>query len=231
MLKSPDGSQRQELAVAGFYWLMTHAMALLLRLFGRWEIRGAERVPASGPLIVASNHLNNTDPPLLAASLPRRIHFMTKQELCDVPVGGFFIRLFGAFPVRRFEADLRALRVAQRLLASGRVIGMFPEGHRSPTASLQRAHPGTALLALRTRTPILPVAVTGTEQIRSLRVLLQRPRITVTIGEPFTLPGEGRLTSERVTAASDEIMRQIAALLPKPYRGVYQDIYDRGEVQ
>jgi len=222
MLQRPDGSRRHEIVVAAFYWLMTRAMALVLRLFGRWEIRGAERVPLHGPLIIASNHLNNADPPLLGASLPRRVHFMAKQELCDVLVGGFFIRLFGAFPVRRFEADLRALRVAQRLLASGRVVGMFPEGHRSPTASMQQAHPGTALLALRARAPILPVAITGTERIHSPRILLQRPAITVTIGEPFTLPAEGRLTAERVASASDEIMRRIAAMLPESYRGVYR---------
>jgi 1-acyl-sn-glycerol-3-phosphate acyltransferase len=231
MLKDAAAARAREWATAAFYWFMTRSMALVLRIFGRWEVRGAERMPAAGPLLVASNHLNNADPPLLGASFPRRIHFMAKQELLDVPLGGFFIRLFGAFPVRRDEADLRALRVAQRLLASGRVIGMFPEGHRSPTSTLQRAHPGTALLALRTGTPILPVAITGTEQIDTPRILLKRPRITVTVGEPFAFPAERRITSARVSAASDEIMQHIAALLPKSYRGVYsgEEVQEHGD--
>ncbi|MGI8552365.1 MAG: lysophospholipid acyltransferase family protein [Dehalococcoidia bacterium] len=211
------------LVESGFYWLMTRATATVVWTFGRWRVSGAERVPASGPLIVVSNHLNNADPPLLGASVPRRIHFMAKHELFAVPVGGFFIQLFGAFPVRRFEADLKALRAAQRLLADGEVIGMFPEGHRSQGAGMIRAHPGTALLALRSGAPVLPVAITGSELIRGPRVLLQRPRISVTIGEPFLLKADGRLTSERVASASEEIMIHIAAMLPIRYRGVYSE--------
>lgn len=212
---------------ARFYRLVSRTMALVLWTFGRWHVCGARRMPASGPLIVVSNHLNLADPPLLAASLPRRIHFMAKQELFDVPVGGFFVGLFGAFPVRRFEADLKALRTAQRLLEAGEVVGMFPEGHRSEAASMIRAHPGTALLALRSGAPVLPVAITGTEGVRSWRILLLRPRITVAVGEPFVLLREGRVTSERVAEATDEIMRRIASLLPISYQGVYSEERER----
>jgi len=210
------------LVLALFYRMMTRLMALLLWTCGRWEVEGAERMPASGPVILVSNHLHNADPPLLGASLPRRIHFMAKQELFDVPVGGFLVWTFGAFPVRRFEADVQAFRAARRLLQHGAVIGMFPEGHRSRQASLIKAHPGTALLALRSGAPVLPVAITGTERIRGPRILLQRPRITVTVGEPFVLPAEGHVTAVEVAAATDEIMRRVAALLPESFRGVYR---------
>jgi 1-acyl-sn-glycerol-3-phosphate acyltransferase len=205
-----------------FYWLMTRLMRLVVWTFGRYEVAGNERVPTDGPLIVVSNHLNNADPPLLGAAIPRRIHFMAKQELFDSRFG-WAMRWFGAFPVRRFEADLAALRAAQGILKEGEAIGMFPEGHRSRTGGMGPPHPGTALIALRTGAPLLPVGITGTERIRTPLVLLQQPRIRVVIGEPFTLAQTRRISAEQVQAGTDEIMRRIAALLPPSYRGQYAD--------
>jgi 1-acyl-sn-glycerol-3-phosphate acyltransferase len=204
-----------------FYVLMTWLMATALRLFARWQVTGRANVPASGPLLVVSNHLNLADPPLLAASLPRRIRFMAKQELFDTRLAGFFIGLYGALPVRRDAGDLRALRTAGRLLDEGGVLGMFPEGHRSNGAGLLPAHPGTALLALRSGATILPVGITGSEQIRSARVLVQRPHISVTIGKPIKLDVPARISAAAVQTASDQIMRSIASLLPDTYRGAY----------
>jgi 1-acyl-sn-glycerol-3-phosphate acyltransferase len=171
-------------------------------------------------LIVVANHLSLIDPPLLAASLPRRLRFMAKQELFESR-GGVFVRLFGAFPVRRFQADRQALRQARSLLENGEAVAMFPEGHRSDGNGMIAAHPGTALIALQSGAPVLPVAITGSEQIRSLRFILQHPRITVTVGEPFVLPRTGRIDSGAVEEAGLLIMRSIAELLPPSYRGVY----------
>lgn len=207
----------------GFYWLMTRLLWLAVWTFGRYEVTGRERVPPSAPLLVVANHLNIADPPLLGAAIPRPIHFMAKRELFDKRLSGFFIRLFGAFPVRRFEADLQALREAQRILQGGGVIGMFPEGHRSRGRGLQRPFPGTALIALRTGATILPVGITGTEAITTPLVLLKKPPVRVIIGEPFTLPRTRRITAEAVRAGADEIMLRIAALLPLQYRGLYAD--------
>lgn len=204
-----------------FYWFITQLMTMVVWTFGRYEVTGRGRVPADGPLIVVANHLNNADPPLLGAALSRPVHFMAKQELFDKRPWSVFIRWFGAFPVRRFEADLAALREAQRLLASGAAIGMFPEGHRSHGKGMQPPYPGTALIALRTGATILPVGITGTEAVSSPAVLLHRPTIRVMIGEPFSFPREGRITAEAVRSGGDEIMRRIAQLLPPRYQGVY----------
>ncbi|MFN8559457.1 MAG: lysophospholipid acyltransferase family protein [Dehalococcoidia bacterium] len=204
-----------------FYWKMTRLMLLVVWIFGRYEVVGRSRVPRRGPLLVVANHLNNADPPLLGAAVPRTIRFMAKQELFDAPVFGFFVRLFGAFPVRRFEADLQALREAQAILNAGGVIGMFPEGHRSHGKGLQRPFPGTALIALRTGVTILPVGITGTESVTDLGVLLRNPLVRVVIGEPFTLARPSRINAASVRAAGEEIMERIAELLPPRYRGVY----------
>jgi 1-acyl-sn-glycerol-3-phosphate acyltransferase len=214
--------ERGTLRHRAFYWLTTRLMRVVVWTFGRYQVVGVERVPKEGPLIVVSNHLNNADPPLLGAAIPRRIHFMAKQELFDSPFG-WAMRWFGAFPVRRFEADLAALRAAQGILKEGDVIGMFPEGHRSRTGGMGPPHPGTALIALRTGAPLLPVAITGTERIRTPRVLLQSPRIRVVIGEPFSLPQARRISADQVREGTEEIMRRIAALLPPSYRGQYAD--------
>ncbi len=212
-------------AERAFYRLVVVAMHIVVSVvtLGGYAVQGRRHVPHDGGLIVVANHLNNADPPLLAAAIPRRIHFMAKQELFDQKPWGFFIRLFGAFPVRRFEADVNALRTAQRYLAAGDAIGMFPEGHRSRNGGLQTLFPGTAVIALRTGAALLPVAITGTEAVRSPKVLIARPRITVTIGEPFALGKPQRVTSEAVREGTEEIMRRIAALLPPTYHGVYAE--------
>jgi 1-acyl-sn-glycerol-3-phosphate acyltransferase len=205
-----------------FYRLMTGAMGAVVTVVGRYQVVGRQGVPRGGPLIVVSNHLNNADPPLLGAATGLRIRFMAKQELFQTKAGIFY-RWFGAFPVRRFEADLAALRQAQAILKEGGVLGMFPEGHRSHGNGMGPPHPGTALIALRSGVPLLPVGITGTEAIRTPKVLLQHPPIRVVIGEPFRLTETKRISAEQVEAGTDEIMRRIAALLPNSYRGLYAD--------
>ena len=190
------------------------------------EIVGREHVPMEGPLIVASNHLNNADPPMVALAVPRHPTFMAKQEMVNWPVLWTPVRMFGAFAVRRGEADLAALRAATEVVHRGDMLVMFPEGTRSRTGGLTKGHPGTALVALRTGAPILPVAITGSEAIGWPWLFLKPysvPHIKVKIGEPFHLPPVDRVNSEATAQATEVIMRRIAALLPPEYRGVYGD--------
>ena len=190
----------------------------------KFEVVGRENVPMEGGIIVASNHLNNADPPFLARALGRPPIFMAKKEMVDKRVRGALFRAWGTFPVRRGEADRAALRAAEDVLRRGEVLLMFPEGTRSRTGSMNHAHPGTGLIALRTGAPILPIAITGTERIRWPHFFL-RPRsvrrVRVVIGDPFTLPPVERITTESARDATEQIMRHIAALLPPEYRGVY----------
>jgi 1-acyl-sn-glycerol-3-phosphate acyltransferase len=200
----------------------------LTRIYVRkFEVVGRERVPPEGPLICASNHINNADPPMIAIAVPRHPTYMAKKEMIAWPVLGPAFRIFGAFPVRRGEADLSALRAATEIVEQGNMLVMFPEGTRSRTGGLGRGHPGTAIIALRTDAPVLPVAITGTESIRwpwiFLKPLAVR-HVRVVIGEPFRLPPVERVTSEAAAEATGTIMRRIAALLPPEYRGVYADV-------
>jgi 1-acyl-sn-glycerol-3-phosphate acyltransferase len=208
---------------AVFYWINIRSWAsALILLVTRRDVKGREGIPRKGGLILASNHLNLADPPILTVMMPRRVVWMGKQELFDIPVVGLLYNLFGCIPVRRFQADLRALRRSQEALQRGMVLGMFPEGTRSGESGLGRGEPGTALLAMRTNTPVLPVAIWGTEGVRLPRAFFPPwTSVHVVFGEPFRLPKPQRLTKEAVEEGADLIMRRIAELLPERYRGVY----------
>lgn len=205
--------------IAGFF-----ARFAFLRLVRcRW--RHLDRIPKTG-VIIASNHLSSSDPAMIASALyPRSPQYMAKIELFQKrPIIGYLFALSGAFPVRRGQADRSAIREAERLLAQGHALGMFPEGHRSDTGALMHAHPGTALLALRSGCPVVPVGIVGSERMRGgLRGLLSRPRVTLTAGEPFLLASDGPINKQAMADAHAELMGRIAALLPPEYRGVYSE--------
>lgn len=210
--------------VPPFYWACVYALRGVLWIVGRWEVQGRENIPDTGPVVVVSNHLNNADPPILSAGIARRrVRFMAKVELFKMPFG-VFIRGFGAFPVRRFDADVGALLGAERILKNGELLGMFPEGTRSRTGKMGSPHPGTALIALRSGAMVLPCAMTGTERLRNPLVVLRKPRITVTIGEPIVVEQARRPTEEQVSDLTKRIYERINAMLPPEYQGSYTGV-------
>lgn len=206
-----------------FYWGCTYLLRFLLTVIVRWKVTGRENVPKTGAVMVVSNHLNNADPPILGAGIARRrVRFMAKIELFKMPFGAI-IKLWDAFPVRRFESDLAALLNAERILKRGGVLGMFPEGTRSRTGYMNDFHAGTALIALRSGATVLPCAMTGTEKLRNPLVLLRRPRFTVSIGEPIHIEAVRRPTEEQISALTARIRAAIAAQLPAEYLPPYTE--------
>jgi 1-acyl-sn-glycerol-3-phosphate acyltransferase len=208
------------------YWFATWVTQfILLPLYTRITVTGLENVPMTGPIVIASNHLNDADPGIICTRVRRRLVFMAKVELFRVPALGQFMRAFGAFPVRRNEADLAALRHASETLKQGLGLVIFPEGRRSgDEARLNEAWPGAALVALRGDAPVLPVAITGSQRLSLPKMFLnvhRRDRVTLTIGEPFYLPKPARLNAEAAKEGTRLIMERIAALLPEDYRGYY----------
>lgn len=204
-----------------FYWGCTYLLRFLLTVIVRWKVTGRENIPRAGALIVVSNHLNNADPPILGAGLARRrIRFMAKVELFKMPFG-VLIKLWDAFPVRRFEADIGAMLTAERILKHGGVVGMFPEGTRSRTGHMGEFHAGTAVIALHSGATVLPCALTGTEIFSNPLNLLKRPKMTVSIGEPIYLEAVRRPTEEQVRELTERIRRDITAMLPEKYHPPY----------
>ncbi len=204
-----------------FYYVGRVIARVLFTLTTRWEVRGKENIPRQGPVLVVANHLNLTDPPLLSVSLGRKTIFMAKEELFRSPLSAYFVGSFGAFPVHRGRLDRKAIRQAQQVLTDGLALVMFPEATRSKRARLQPAFPGSALIAMRSGVPILPVGIAGTEGIKGLGWVLRHPRIVVNIGRPFYLPASSRLNRAELVDNTNLIMERIAELLPPQYRGVY----------
>jgi 1-acyl-sn-glycerol-3-phosphate acyltransferase len=204
-----------------FYYVATTAMKALLTAFTRWRVEGKENVPRKGPLIVVSNHMTYVDPPLLGASVPRRITFMAKQELFRPSLMGLVVRAYGAFPVRRDRFDREALRHALEVLNQEDVLGMFPEGKRSFSHQLQEIQAGTAFIAAHSGAPIVPVGISGSEQVRGIGFIVRRPSIIVRIGRPFTLPSNEDIgpNRSRLDQYANLITERIAELLPPKYRG------------
>ncbi|MPZ22032.1 MAG: 1-acyl-sn-glycerol-3-phosphate acyltransferase [Dehalococcoidia bacterium] len=198
-------------------WLL--AMPVRFLVF-RIEVRGRENIPDVGGVIVVANHISNLDPGVIGTTVDRRIRFMAKRELFRPPFGVLF-RLYGAFLVRRLEADIGALRKAEKIVRSGDLLGMFPEGTRSRGGQLTEAHPGTALIALRTGAPVVPAAIAGTDEVEWPLGIFRRPRLRVVYGEPFFLERPARINSASVQEATIDIMKRVADLLPAERRGVY----------
>jgi 1-acyl-sn-glycerol-3-phosphate acyltransferase len=180
----------------------------------RLEVRGAERLPASGPAVLASNHDSLLDIPFLALSAPRPVWFMAKVELFKGPVAARLFHATGAFPVRRGGYDLRAVRSALEVIRRGRLLGMYPEGTRAPY--LQAFLPGAAWVALATGAPLVPVGVTGTaEAMPRGSAVPRRSRVTVSFGEPM-LPGREerpRARLRRAREVTDDLRVEVEKLV------------------
>ena len=160
----------------------------------------------------------------LTPALDRRVYLLGKQEALDWPLIGLGLRLNAVLGVRRGAADLEAFRAAKRVLDDGHVLGVFPEGTRSPTGALQEAKDGLAILALRTGAPILPVGLANTDRFWPRGKRLQfGGSVTMRVGPTFTLEEATKGLDRRKAqgAATDEIMGRIAALLPPRQRGMY----------
>lgn len=211
-------------AMHWFYYVGRFLARAILFLFTRFEVVGKENMPRHGPLLVVANHLHVADPPVVAVSVGRKTVFMAKEELFRHRLTGYFVDGFGAFPVYRGRFDRRAFDHITNWLGRDVALVMFPEGARSKKRELQPGYPGSALIACRFGSPILPVAITGTENIRGKLWWLRRPRIKITIGKPFHLAAtNGKLTREERIGLTHSIMEHIAELLPEGYRGYYAE--------
>jgi 1-acyl-sn-glycerol-3-phosphate acyltransferase len=204
-----------------FYTVFKLLARLLLGLFFGLRARGREHVPATGPFLIVANHSSVLDPPIVGSVCPRRLTFLAKAELFRIPGLGALIRRLGAQPLRREGADPAALRIAQRVLAEGGALLVFPEGTRGPEGTLRDAKPGAALLAMHSGVPVVPAYVSGSGRAWPRGRRLPRPaKVVVTFGAPLRFePAVGAERKKQYENASRRMMAAIADLRDRTIGG------------
>ncbi len=206
---------------------------IVLRIIARVEIHGLENLPEGG-FILASNHLGRLDSAIL--------YYVVDREDIIMPVAekykrhwffGPLVRSLGGFFINRFDADLAAIREILRRMKKGGIFVIAPEGTRSKAEALQKAHSGVAFFASKTGAPVVPVAITGTEDRVILENLkrLRRSQIVVRAGKPIRVRLDESLEREQaLDAATDDILCRISVMLPEKYRGVYANHPRLGQI-
>ena len=207
--------------------LLRFLIRILLKLIARIEIRGKENVPLTGGMILASNHLGILDIVMVYFAIDRTDLFIPVAEKFE-KIGWirWLAKYLNFLFVDRFSPDLKALRKMITLMEEGKCLVIAPEGTRSLTGSLNEGRPGVAYLAARSGFPVIPIAITGTADkvvVENVK-RFHKSHITLTAGKPFIIPS---LPNKDRDAAlqnyTDEIMCQMAALLPEEQRGFYKD--------
>ena len=201
-------------------WLLFRA---LFATYFRWKVYNPERVPLTGPVILAANHASFLDPPLIGAGLHRPLSYLARESLFDLPFMRGLLTSWRCIPVDREGGGARGLRLIFDRLRLGNAILLFPEGTRSKDGQLQPARSGIGLTVLKSSAPVIPVRVFGTFEAFNRRHRFPRPRpVAVKYGKPLWFAGQraalrvqGKIEAKRnYQAVAGEIMAAIAALQP-----------------
>lgn len=209
------------------YWVLKAVLTPLLHACFRIRVEGRDRVPRSGPVILAANHRSFLDSIFLPLVVRRRVTFVAKAEYFDDPRTAWFFRGVGQIPIRREggHASERALAAAMEVLTAGGVFGIYPEGTRTRDGYLHRGHTGVARLALRSGAPVVPVGLVGTDEVQPVDRRLPRlfRPVTVRFGAPidparYSGRAHDRLALRELT---DEVMYEIRELSGYEYVDTY----------
>ena len=205
------------------YFLGWCGFRVLFKVYFRWRVYNAERVPLKGGVILASNHASYVDPPLIGAGVWRLINFLARANLFSIPVVGWVLRQWEVVPVDRDGGGAVGLRaILERLLAGGAIV-LFPEGTRTRDGKLQPARSGIGLTVIKSNAPVVPVRVFGMFEAYGRHLRCPRPyRVAVKFGQPMRFE---QLRAEAKTCpktrlkqiyqqVADEIMAVVARLEP-----------------
>ena len=201
-----------------FYTLSKIFIGIPLRLLFRVRVKG--RLPPKGAYLVASNHESFLDHFIFPGVVKRRLTYMAKAELFESFFGNFFLTNWGQIPVHRGKGDKDVFKAALKVLKDGHLLGIYPEGTRSPDGTLWRGHTGVARLAMMTGRPVIPVGMIGTyEAYPKGRKIPNFVRVTVKIGRPMDFSLYKGMENDREIARkiTDSVMFAIADLTNEEY--------------
>lgn len=201
--------------------LLWHKVAY--KLLSNLNVEGLSNVPMEGPLLIIANHQSNADPPLIAACMPRDVAFLAKEGLFKGPIVSYIFRSFGMYPVSKNKANYSSTKWAFNILHRNQSLCIFPESKRNPK-SMQKGALGAAFLAIKSNALILPVGITGSENIGSiLRIPFPFCQINFRIGQAFRIPTQTSTPSRaQLRELTDMMMERIAQLIPEEYQGYYK---------
>ena len=183
------------------------------------------RVPRRGPLIIYTNHVNIIEIPIIYTRLyPRPIHGLAFADRWKSRLVGWLLDVCESIPLHRGEPDLTAIRAGLERLREGHILLISPEGTRSGHGRLQAAHAGVVTLALHSGAPLLPIAYVGGERYKENLRKLRRTDFHLVVGQPLRLVARGaRPTREAREQVLNELMHELAGLMPVEYRGEFAD--------
>lgn len=207
-------------------WLVNSIIRLILHFIVKVDKAELKKVPKQGPLILAVNHVNFLEVPVLIIHLlPRPITGFVKKETWDNPLMAFLFNLWGGIPIERDSADFKAFHDAKQALSEGKIVAVAPEGTRTGDGNLVKGKPGIAIIASQCQVPILPIAHYGHEDYKASYRKLRRPHMHIKVGKPFLVNFNGQQKDKQVLqTVSDAIMLEVAALMPQKYHGAYAHI-------
>jgi 1-acyl-sn-glycerol-3-phosphate acyltransferase len=218
---------KSERQVGQLYGAFKRVLGPIAKVAWKVHVRGLENVPKTGPAILAPNHVSFLDSPFLMLALPRRITYVGKAEYMDSWKTKYLFPAVGMVPIDRSggSASQRALDAAARILESGELFGIFPEGTRSRDGVLHRGHTGPARLALRTGAPIIPVGLRGTREIQPPEAKMPRlfGAAEINIGKPIDVGRYQDRADDRLVLRQiiDEVMFEIRELSGQDYVDTY----------
>lgn len=221
LTRLPEYTFGRKLARRALWYLQRFMVWARLKV----TVRGLENFPKRGPALIVLNHLGDADIIVILSRLrTQEIDPLAASNLYDIPRLRIAAEAYGVIWLHRGRPDRRALSCALESLQRGRFVVIAPEGRESLADGLEQGLDGAAFLALRADVPIVPITVTGTENARIYPALKRWPRLPVsmTVGQPFRLAKSGDRHAD-LKNGTDQIMRQLARLLPEEYRGAYRE--------
>ena len=207
------------------YAFLETAGNIFIWMMGGLYVRGADRVPRHGAVLLVSNHASFLDPVAIGVATPRRVLFMTKAEVFKVKILAWLLDGVDCFPVKRGSADRSAFKQALQRLSEARCLCIYPEGTRSPDGKLLLPEPGAATLGLRMGVQLVPVYVKGSHEMLGVNRPAKRGRIDVIFGDPFTFEKDinrelaGQMLMSKIQELADNPDRDVAVPI-RPHRFV-----------
>lgn len=235
-MKNGNNFKERDTAYTAFNyrkWTFAHHLVrpvifILLQLLTKTTVTGRENIPASGAFIATCNHLHILDAPLGFTVISRPMTALTKTKWRKPPFSWLMAGMGHAIYVSTDTFDRPTFRKCVEVLQAGGVLAIFPEGTRSQTGALGKAHSGLAHLSTRTSTPILPLVMHGQEQAISYWKRFRRVPVHIRIG-PLIQPSSPHRHKKQLQNYTDQVMFTLAQMLPTQYRGIYAEPPDEVE--